>query len=370
MRINPSNPNTPKVPQPIRAAGAAEHATAAATSDKLLTQSARLPYHDVVPGQDALTFKLNSGATLYTIAKQFAPDYSGDNTFGQADPKDAERFMKELKKANGIWFGSGLRAGKSFTVPTQAQGSNPALLMAIAVQKSMDQRRKAGAHLPELDYAQVKLESGPAESFKLSVKGKGRSGFETFYVAEDLSGERPHGYQVFLPSEMPLVAPHKPATTVTPGLTKLKVTVNAGQTLWSLAKTFAPDLDADKAIESPEIKAYTETIKRANKLKSDTIGVGQTLVLPSSQSGVSTNLRLAMAVQQSFETRRKAGEALPFFDYTTVKLEKTTQGAAIVSFQLHEDPAVMAVAVKPDATGRYPNGFDVYLPHEAPEYFD
>jgi LysM repeat protein len=369
MRINPSNPNAPKLPQPGRAGGAADPAAGASASDRLLTQSGRLPYHDVVPGRDALTFTLNSGATLHTIAKQFAPDYAGDNTFGQADPKDAERFMKALKKANGIWFG-GLRAGKSFTVPTQEQGTNPALLMAIAVQKSMDQRRKAGAHLPELDYAQVKLESGPAESFKLSVKGKGRSGFETFYVAEDLSGERPHGYQVFLPSEMPLVAPHKPATTVTPGLTRLKVTVTPGQTLWSLAKAFAPDLDADKALESPEIKAYIETIKRANKLKSDTIGIGQTLLLPSSQTGVSTNLRLAMAVQQSFDARRKGGEAVPVLDYTTVKLEKTTQGAAIVSFRLHEDPAVQTLAVKPDATGRYPNGFDVYLPHEAPEYFD
>jgi hypothetical protein len=369
MRINASNPNGPKVPQPERAAGAVESSATALSGDQLATQSARLPYHDVMPGRDALTFKLHSGATLYTIARQFAPDYSGDNTFGQADPKDAERFMKELKKANGIWFGSGLRAGKSFTVPTQATGSNPALLMAIAVQKSMEQRRRAGAHLPELDYAQVKLESGPAESFKLSVKGKGRSGFETFYVADDLSGERPHGYQVFLPSEMPLVAPHKPATTVTPGLTRLKVTVSPAQTLWSLAKAFAPDLDADKALDSAEIGAYVETIKRANKLKSDTIGVGQTLVLPSSQSGTSTKLRLAMAVQQSFDARRKAGEAVPFLDYTTVKLEKTTQGAAIVSFQLHEDPAVQALAVKPDATGRYPNGFDVYLPHEAPEYF-
>src|SRR5690606_26770585 len=115
---------------------------------------------------------------------------------------------------------------------------------------------------------------------------------------------------------------------------------------------------------------YIEAIKDANGLTSDTITTGTELVLPSSKKGSNLDLRLAIAVQQSFNDRRAAGEALPFFDYSTVNVEQTKNGASVVSFQLYEDPASMAVAVKPDVTGRYPNGFDVFLPHEAPEYFD
>ena len=370
MRINSSNINSSNAPKatPAPAAAQAAKVAAKAPADRLLTQAVR-PYVDVIPGKDALTFKVEKGATLYTIASQYAPDYDGDNQFGQVDAKDTQRFIKELKKANGLWFGW-LRAGQTFRVPTQAENTNFNLKLAIAIQKSTEQRRKAGESLPQLDFGKIKVESGPAESFKVSVKVKGKDQYETFYVADDLSGQRPNGFQVLRPSETPFEQPHKPATTVTPGESKLTVTVTHGQTLWSLAKKFAPDDDGSKVVEGPEIRRYIEAIKQVNGLKSDTIAAGAELVLPSAAKGSNLDLRLAIAVQQAFNDRRAAGEALPFFDYSTINVEQTKNGASVVSFQLYEDPASMAVAVKPDASGKYPNGYDVFLPHEAPEYFD
>lgn len=370
MRINSSNINTTNAPKATSApAVVAQNAKTAAKApaDRLVTQAR--PYLDVVPGKDALTFKVEKGATLYTIASQYAPDYDGDNRFGQVDGKDVQRFIKELKQANGLWFGW-LRAGQTFRVPTQTENTNLNLKLAIAIQKSTEQRQKAGETIPALDFGKIKVESGPAETFKVSVKIKGKEQYETFYVGQDLSGRQPNGFQVLRPSETPFEEPQKPATTLKPGESALAITVTQGQTLWSLAKKFAPDDDGSKVVEGPEIRRYIEAIKETNGLTSDTITSGTELVLPSSKKGSNLDLRLAIAVQQAFNDRRAAGEALPFFDYSTVNVEQTKHGASVVSFQLYEDPASMAVAVKPDVTGRYPNSFDVFLPHEAPEYFD
>ena len=69
---------------------------------------------------------------------------------------------------------------------------------------------------------------------------------------------------IYIPRQEPLIELPEPMTTAT-------VTVNAGDTLWTLAEKLSPD--------SPRETIYT--IKKLNALKDDLIYPGQTLVIPA-----------------------------------------------------------------------------------------
>lgn len=155
----------------------------------------------VTPGKDVLKVPVTKATTLYSLARAYATDYAGDNTFGKADSKDTARFIEDLKKANGLKSDI-LRPGQVLTIPTDPSRTNVNLVLAIAVQKAADARRKAGEKLSELDFSKVTVEAGPLDSYKVAVLKQGGTTYQPFHVMDDLSGLRPDGYRVMLPGEV------------------------------------------------------------------------------------------------------------------------------------------------------------------------
>lgn len=328
-----------------------------------LQLSNRPTWIPVVPGKDCLTVRVEPGTSLWSLASLYATDYQQDNSFGQVDPRDAAPFIKDLQKANGL-KNTTLRTGQTLKVPTSKVGTNLNLDLAMAVQKSVDARRKAGQTLPELDFTALRVGPGPVDSYIVDVRKRGTKDFQRFYVADDLSGEHPNSFLVNLPSETPFEAP-KPSTFFQAGKDQLSLTVTSGLTLWSLASKFATDLGGDGKVDGVDTKAYLETLKKANGLKSDGIREGQTLVLPTAAKGTNTNLEVAVVIQKAFADRVKAGQPMPVVDYTQLSVTKAPDGTMLVALPLYEDPAVIGVVVKPDQTGLYPGGYDVKLATEA-----
>lgn len=196
-------PAAPVKASPLRSAAPAP-STGAVRVGKTASDSIQLSaqrWITVTPGKDALKVPVTKATTLYSLARAYATDYAGDNAFGQPDSKDTARFIAELKKANGLTSDL-LRPGQVLTIPTDAKATtNVNLVLAIAVQKATDARRKAGEKLPELDFSKVTVESGPVDSYKVSVLKKGSAQVQLFHVMDDLSGQRPDGYRVMLPGE-------------------------------------------------------------------------------------------------------------------------------------------------------------------------
>ncbi len=334
---------------------------AAASGDRLAI-SARPNWISVVPGKDSLSLRVEPGTTLWSLASLYATDYKQDNQFGQRDARDTAPFVTDLQKANGL-KNSTLRVGQTLKVPTSKVGTNLNLDLAIAVQKSVDARRKAGQQLPELDFTSLRVGPGPVDSYLVEVKKRGSKDFQRFHVSDDLSGERPNSFLVHLPSETPFEAP-KPSTFFQAGKDQLNLTVSYNVTLWGLASKFATDLGGDGKVDGADIKAYIETVKKANGLKSDMIREGQSLVLPTAAKGTNANLEAAIVIQKAFDARVKAGEPMPYADYTKLTVTKAPDGTMLVALPLFEDPAVIGVVVKPDQSGQYPGGYDVKLAHE------
>ncbi|MNY22081.1 hypothetical protein D3C86_1556680 [compost metagenome] len=154
----------------------------------------------VTPGQDSLLVPVTKATTLYSLARAYATDYAGDNTFGQADSKDTARFIEDLKKANGL-KSDVIRTGQVLKIPTDPKNPNVNLVLAIAVQKSVDARRKAGEKIAELDFSKITVEAGPVDSYKVSVLKKGKTDYQLFHAMDDLSGQHLNGYRVLLPGE-------------------------------------------------------------------------------------------------------------------------------------------------------------------------
>lgn len=335
---------------------------AARAGDRL--QLTRRPsWITVVPGRDSLRLRIEPGTTLWSLATLYATDYRRDNTFGQVDARDTAPFVRDLQQANGL-KDANLRVGQTLEVPTAKAGTNLNLDLAVAIQKSVDARRKAGQHVPELDFTGLRVGPGPVDSYVVEVKKRGTCDFQRFYVADDLSGEHPNSFLVHLPSETPFEAP-EPSTFFHAGKDHLGLRVSGGMTLWSIARQFAPDQGGDLKVDSADIKAYVETLKQPNGLKSDLIQEGQNLVVPTRARGTSRNLEVAVVIQNSFALRLKAGQAVPDADYTHLTVTKAPDGTMLVALPLYEDPGVIGVVVKPDASGRYPGGYDVTLAHEA-----
>lgn len=342
------------------AAPTAQKAPVAGDSLQLRARPSWIP---VVPGKDSLTLRVEPGTTLFGLARLYATDYRQDNQFGQVDPRDLAPFVRDLQKANGL-KDTNLRVGQTLKVPTSKVGTHLNLDLAIAIQKSVEARRKAGQRLPELDFTSVKVGPGPIDSYIVEVKMRASQEVQRFYVADDLSGEHPNSFLVHLPSETPFEAP-KPSTFFQAGKDRLSLTVTSGLTLWSLAGKFATDLGGDGKVDSSDLRAYVETLKKANGLKGDALREGQTLVLPSAAKGTHPNLEVAIVIQKAFEARLKAGEPMPVVDYTKLTVTKAPDGTMLVALPLFEDPAVIGVVVKPDPSGAYPGGYDVKLAHEA-----
>lgn len=317
----------------------------------------------VVPGKDSLSLRVVPGTTLWGLAALYATDYRADNTFGQADPRDTAPFVKDLLKANGL-KDSGLRVGQTLLVPSSKAGTNLNLDLAIAIQKAVEARRKAGQQLPELDFTALRVAPGPVDSYLVDVRKRGTRDFQRFHVADDLSGERPNSYSVRLPGEVPFTAP-KPATFFQAGTDRLRLTVTPGVTLWGLATQFATDLGQDGKVDGRDVKAYIEDLKKANGLKGDLLVTGQTLELPSALKGTNARLEVAIVIQKAFAARVKAGEPMPEADFTHLTFTKAPDGTMLVALPLFEDPAVIGVVLKPDSSGLYPGGYDVKLAHEA-----
>ncbi|HEY9898273.1 MAG TPA: LysM peptidoglycan-binding domain-containing protein [Pantanalinema sp.] len=195
-------PATAKV-APLRAP-ALTSAPSAARASKPAGDTVKLSsqrWITVTPGKDSLQVPVTKATTFYSLARAYATDYAGDNTFGQADGKDTARFIEELKKVNGL-TSDVLRPGQVLTIPTDPKRTNVNLVLAIAVQKGTDARRKAGEKVAELDFSKVKIEAGPLDSYKVSVRKKGGTDDQLFHVMDDLSGQRPDGYRVMLPGEV------------------------------------------------------------------------------------------------------------------------------------------------------------------------
>ncbi|HEY9854682.1 MAG TPA: LysM peptidoglycan-binding domain-containing protein, partial [Stenomitos sp.] len=313
---------------------AAAPAAQPVTAGDRLQLSQRPTWIPVVPGKDQLSVRVEPGTTLWSLASLYATDYKQDNTFGKVDARDTAPFIQDLQKANGL-KNTTLRTGQTLKVPTSKVGTNLNLDLAIAVQKSVDARRKAGQTLPELDFTALRVGPGPVDSFVVDVRKRGTQDFQRFYVADDLSGQHPNSYLVNLPSETPF-EPAKPSTFFQAGKDQLSLTVTYGMTLWSLASKFATDRGGDGKVDGADIKAYIEALKKANNLKGDVIREGQTLLLPTAAKGTNTNLEVAVVIQKAFDARVKAGEPMPTVDYSQLTVTKAPDGTMLVALPLYE----------------------------------
>ncbi|MNT58536.1 hypothetical protein D3C72_1959780 [compost metagenome] len=89
------------------------------------------------------------------------------------------------------------------------------------------------------------------------------------------------------------------------------ITAKPGDTFWSLARRFAATTSPDGIPTGTEIKAYVADLQAAN---GNVLKAGKPVKLPRAENAT-WKLEALAVVQKDVETRKKAGETLPAFDW-------------------------------------------------------
>lgn len=139
------------------------------------------------PDRDRLAVTVKPGQTLYQFAR----------LYGQEDQLGA--YVKAIKEVNQL-EDSALTPGQKLNMPIggSAEWKTP---MLAAVQRSVDDRRKAGSQLPDLDYTRFQAAQGRFNSFTIDLGLAKGEGSQRFHVLEDMSGDEPYMFKVMLDAE-------------------------------------------------------------------------------------------------------------------------------------------------------------------------